>query len=99
MKYLIFNHSSSDEVCDEESLILLKDHAVLDRLLLVQVVPGAICALLAVAAVFQDPVAVLVLDGRLHLRDQLVVYSDVTIGRSADHQLLLAVLANPIRKK
>ena len=75
----------SDEVGHEESLILLKDHAILDRLLLIEVVPGAVCALLAVAAILQDPVAVLVFDGGLHLRNQLIVYSNVAIGRSANH--------------
>ena len=57
----------SDEVDHEEGLVLLEDHAVLDGLLLVEIVPGTVGALLSVAAVLQYPVAVLVFDCRLHL--------------------------------
>lgn len=53
---------SSDKVGHEESLILLEDHAILNGLLLVQIVPSAIGALFAIASVFQYPVSVLVLD-------------------------------------
>ena len=57
----------SHEVDYEESLILLEYHAVLDGLLLVKIIPRAICALFSVASVLQYPVAVLVFDCCLHL--------------------------------
>ena len=70
----------SDKVCHEEGLVLFEYHAVLDGLLLVKVVPGSICALLAVSSVFQDPVAIFVFDSRLHFRDELIVNANVTVG-------------------
>lgn len=84
----------SHEVGDEERLVLLEDHAILNSLLLIQVVPGAVGAFLAVAAILQHPVAVFVLDGALHLAYQLVVNADVAVGRTPNHELLLLVLAD-----
>jgi len=82
----------SNEVSDKERLVLLEDHTILDDLLLVQVVPGSVGALLAVSAIFQDPVAVFILDGRLHLRDQLIINPDIAVRGPANDQLLLLVL-------
>ena len=90
------NAANSHKVYYEESLILLEYHTILDRLLLVEIIPGAVGALLAVTAVFQYPVAVLVFNCCLHLRDQLIVYSDVAVWWASDDQFLFTVLTNAI---
>ena len=84
----------SHEVGNEECLILLEYHAVSNDLLFVQIVPGTVCALFTVTTIFQDPLAVLVLDSGLHLWDELVVYADVAIGWATDDELLLLILAH-----
>ena len=83
----------SHKVDYEESLILLEYHAVLDGLLLVKIVPGTICALFAIASVFQYPVTVLVFDRCLPLWNKLIVYSDVAVWWAPDDQFLFTVLA------
>ena len=75
-------------------MILFEDHAVLNWLLLVKIVPSAICTLLTIAAIFQDPVAILILNCGLHFGDKLIVNADVTIRRATNYQLLLIVFAN-----
>jgi len=57
----------SHKVYNEESLILLEYHAVLDGLLLVKIIPGSIRTLFTIASIFQYPVTVLVFDCCLHL--------------------------------
>lgn len=86
----------SHEVGDEERLVLLEDHAILNGLLLIQVVPGAVGAFLAVAPILQHPVALFVLDGALHLAYQLVVDADVAVRGTPDHELLLLILADTV---
>lgn len=77
--FRILRRRRSHEVDYEESLVLLEYHAVLDRLLLVKIIPGTVCALFSVASVLQYPVTVLVFDCCLHLRNKLIVYSDVAV--------------------
>ena len=89
--------SSSDKVGDEEGLILLENHAILNHLLLIEVVPSAVGTLLAIAAILQDPVSFFVLDRALHLGNQLVVNANVAVGRAAYNELLLFVLADTIK--
>ena len=72
---------------------MLEDHAVCYDLIFIHKEPSPVRALLASAPVFQHPLALLVLDSRLHLRYELVVDSDVAVGRSANYQLLVFVLA------
>lgn len=79
MRKCLLTASRSDKVNHKESLVLLEYHAILDCLLLVQVVPRAVRAFLAIAAVFQYPVTILVFDRCLHLGDKLIVYSDVAV--------------------
>jgi len=61
---------------------------------LIQVVPCAVGALLAVAAIFQYPIAIFVLNRGLHLGYELVVNSNIAVGRASNHQFLFTVLAN-----
>ena len=61
-------------------MILFENHAILNGLLLVKIVPCAISTLLAVATILKDPVAVFVLNRRLHFGDELIVNADVAVG-------------------
>jgi hypothetical protein len=65
-------------------LVLLEDHSVLDDLLLVEVVPGSVGALLSVTPILKNPVTVLVLDSRLHLGNELVINADIAVRRSSN---------------
>lgn len=82
------------EINNKESLILFENHAVLNRLFLVEIIPGSICTLFSIMAVFQHPIAILVFDGRLHFWYQLVVDSNVRVWRSAYDEFLLFILAD-----
>ena len=79
----------------EEGLVALEEHLWLDWYLLVQIEPRAIRALLAFIAIHEDPaVGVLVEhDRRLHLGQQFIVDTDVTVGGAADDDLLVLKLA------
>ena len=88
------NAANSHKVYYEESLILLEYHTILDRLLLVEIIPGSICTLFSIMAVFQHPIAILVFDGRLHFWYQLVVDSNVRVWGSAYDEFLLFILAD-----
>ena len=57
---------SSYKIGYEESLVLLENHAVLDSLLLVKVIPGSIRTLLSIPPILQNPIAIFIFNGRLH---------------------------------
>ena len=84
----------SNKVGHEESLILFKNHSILNGLLLIEIIPCAISTLLAVAAIFKNPITILILYCWLHLWNKLVIYSDIAVGWTSDDQFLLAILAN-----
>lgn len=86
-------YNSRREVRLEECLVALEHHAVLDLAVLVQVQPGPIGALPPLEAVVQDPLALLVPDRRLHLREELVLNADIAVGDASHHYLLVLVRA------
>ncbi len=77
----------------KESLIALEYHAVFDIAVLIEVHPGSVCALTALEAIGENPVAPLAFDCRLGLAQKLVLDADVAIGSPANHYLLVFVLA------
>jgi hypothetical protein len=81
---------ASHGACPEEGLSSLKDHAVVYLKELINKQPRAIRALLPTVSVLKHPLVILILDHALLTRKLSVVKEDVTVGQSADKDLLLA---------
>ena len=75
--------SSSHQIRHKEGLVLLEDHSILNLLFLVEVIPCSVCALFSISAVLEDPVSFFISNTALHLRDKLVINTDITVWGSS----------------
>lgn len=80
----------------KERLVALEHHPILNVAVLIQIQPRSVSALPTLKAIGQHPVVSLELYCCLGLRQQLVLNPNVTVGSSANHYLLVLVLAATI---